>query len=269
MQVEKKELTVLDFLRCRTELNKIGFSDKEILKSLSDLEITKRDLTDEKAFENGTPYCNTYEFSRKGVGHFKQYKGNFVREYTKNADFYFIPAQYQGLKHGKIIEKLLSNRFDWFNSFMKDKSYKESETGEFFDSIGRLNVNSLSEHYKNMTVQQLLDLNREKNLTKKVSAWDLYEMHEAKNYEIYLTTSKGSLYVPITSIMNGDFSEIEKRMLSYANSYHDPKKLSGYALNHRGRTKEEYKKDKEADFLKMIEPLKSVEAIQLKEFLKK
>lgn len=265
---EKKIPEIIDYLTCRNALNEIGFSDDEIRKALQDLEMSKKDLCDEKAFEHGKPYHRVYEYIRRGIGHFKKYQSEYIKEYTANADIYLVPAQYQGLRHGKIIRQLLNNRYDWFDTFLKDKSYKESETGEYFNSIGWLDVNSLPDKYKEMTVNQIIELSKEKNLVKKESAWSLYEMYGSKDYEIYLTTSKGSLYVPIKALIDKDWFLIEQRMKSYAISYHDPINLSGFALNHRGRTKEEYKKDKEADYNNTIAPLESPEALKLKEHLK-
>ena len=47
------------------------------------------------------------------------------------------------------------------------------------------------------------------------------------------------------------------------------KDLSGYALNHRNRTMEQYKIDTEKDYENMIKPLKSKEAKELEKLLKK
>ena len=46
-------------------------------------------------------------------------------------------------------------------------------------------------------------------------------------------------------------------MKKYNLDYHDPIRLSGFALNHRGRTKEKYKIDKENDYANAIKPLES------------
>ena len=256
----------IDYLKCRKELNELGITDKEINTALDQLGHTKQSLTDSQAFENGTPYGNVYEFEKRSVGRFKTYKGEYVKEYTANADFYLIPAQYQGLRHGDIIFKILCNRFNWFNNFMKDKSYKESIID--LDFLNRLDISKLTDDQKKLSVNEIIKLTKKEKVTKKESAWSLYEMH-GKDYEMYLTTEFGSLYVPIQALLTNNFKLIEDRMMKYSSSYHDPIKLSGYALNHRGRTKEEYKKDKEADCEKMIKPLISKEAKALKKYLNK
>lgn len=262
MTTEMNKPQAIDYLKCRKPLNNLGISDQEIITALNQLNITKKDLCDElhvKIHGNEPKHYQAYEFLKTGIGHFKEYNGEYVKEYMAKADIYLVPARYQGLKHDKIIHRILSNRFGWFNTFLKDKNYQESETGKYFDILGRLDVNKLPEEYLNLSVAELIAMKKGPLVTKKESAWSLYEMYD-ENYEVYLTTEYGSLYVPIKALLDGDSSIIKRRMKSYADSYHDPKKLSGYALNHRGRSKQEYAKDKLDDYNKMIAPLKSKEA---------
>lgn len=265
MKTEVKAFERIDYLKCRKELNNLGIEDREINNALNSLNIEKRQLCDEIAVRDGQRcFYNPCEFTKRSVGHFKTYMGEYVKEFTENADHYLIPAQYQGLKHGEIIFKILCNKFNWFDSFIKDKSYKESVID--LDFLSRLDISKLTEDQKNLTVNELIELTKKEKIIKKESAWGLYEMY-SENYEMYLTTEFGSLYVPIKALLNKDFSLIKSRMTKYAASYHDPINLSGYALNHRGRSKEEYKKDKEQDYNNMIKPLKSKEAKLLKKYL--
>jgi len=263
---DKKTFQVIDYLKCRTELNSLGISDAEIQKALNELNITKNDLTDKQGFQNIPNYLKVFEVTKeRHQFKQKQYNGAWEKEVDVIGVEVMIPSQYQGLKHGKIIETILKNRFSWFSSFTKDKNYKEKIID--IDYCNRLDLDKLTDEQKNLSINELLDLSK-KEVIKKESAWSLYEMHTSENYELYLSTEFGSLYVPLKAILSKDFSLIEKRLKTYAESYHDPKKLSCFALNHRGRTIEQYKKDKEADYLKMIEPLKSKEAKELKKYLK-
>jgi hypothetical protein len=261
---ETKVFERIDFLKCREELNELGITDKEINKALDDLGFTTRDLTNETGYKQEPTYIKKKNFLRNGNVHCKDYKGAYVKEYTVTGPIYQVSAQYQGLKHGDIIFKLLCNRYSWFDDFKVKKNYQESETESYFDSIGRLSTGSMSKEHLNMTVAELIALREGKKITKDKSAWDLYEMYGSRDYEMYLTTETGSLYVSLKAIIDKDWSVIDKRMKTYGMSYHDPKNLSGYALNHRGRSKEEYKKDKEEDYKKMIAPLKSKTAKLLK-----
>lgn len=267
-EIIEKKPEIIDYLKCKKALNNIGITDKEITKAFEQLQISRNDLCEEYAIERPgrKPVNSVHEFLKVGIGHFEKYQGEYVKKYTATADIYLIPSQYQGLRHGKIIEKILNNRFKWFNTFLKDKCYQESETERYFDTIGRLDVNRLPEKYKNMTVAELVSLRDGIKSTKKESAWSLYEMYN-ENYEIYLTTEFGTLYVPIKALLDKDFNLIKKRMISYALSYHDPKHLSGFALNNRGRTMEQYAIDKKIDYENMIKPLKSKEAKMLKKLL--
>lgn len=269
MEQKTETFNRIDFLKCRIYLNELGITDNEINKALDELNISKKDLCDEKAFER--PACNIdyikiKEFLRIGTGHFKKYQGEYVKEYTANADIYLIPSQYQGLKHGKIIFQILTNRYPFMTQFLIDKNYKEAEIE--VDTIGRLDLKNLDEKYNNLTIKEVRKLVAKKDVIKKKSAWDLYEMRSI-DYELYLITEFGSLYVPIKSLINKDFNLIKNRMIKYSLSYHDPKNLSGFALNHRGRTKEQYAIDKQIDYDNMIKPLKSKEAKIIQEFFKK
>lgn len=265
-----ENIKVIDYLKCRKSLNNLGITDEEINKVLDELGYNKENLCDTIALEKSEPYQKPFEFVKSGTSTFKEYsvvKGKeYIREYTALAKFYRVPAQYQELKHGAIIYRILCNKYDWFDTFQKDKSYKESETAEYFDTIGRLNVNKLPEKYFNMTVAELISLKEEVKISKKESAWSLYEMYN-ENYEMYLDTEFGTLYVPIKALLNKNTKLITNRMTSYAMSYHDPKNLSGFTLNHRGRTKEEYVKDKQKDYENMITPLNSKEAKLLFDFI--
>jgi hypothetical protein len=268
-----ENIEAIDYLKCKKSLNNLGITDEEISRALNELGYNKENLCDTIALqENRQPYQKPFEFIRKGTSTFKEYtevKGKeYIRDYTAPANFYRVSAQYQGLKHGTIIHKILSNRYNWFDSFYKNKSYQESETAEYFDTIGRLAVKKLPEKYLNMTVAELLSLKDGVKISKKESAWSLYEMHN-EDYEIYLGTELGNLYVPIKAILNSNIELIKNRMTTYAMSYHDPKNLSGFALNHRGRTKEEYAADKQKDYENMIAPLNSKEAKLLFDFIAK
>ena len=211
----KTNFETIDFLTCRKYLNDLGFSDAEITVTLNQLSINKRDLCDENGYKSEPIWPKIKEFSRKGVIHYKEYKGEYVKECTANGEYWFVPSQYQGLKHGKIIFTILSNRYNWFDMTKDDK--------------------------------------------KKVTEWQLYEMSSI-NYEMYLNTEFGSLYVPIKAIVEKDFSIIEKRMNDYFKFYYDYKTLKDYGLNHNGRTKEQYKADMLESFNKAIAPLQSKEA---------
>lgn len=255
----------IDYLKCRKYLNNLGISDKEINKALDQLDYTKESLTDTEGYSNEShkPH-GVHEFYKTGTIHYKEYLHGYEKSCTRTGSIYRIPAQYQGLKHGEIIFQILKNRFDWFDTFLKDKKYKESAIE--LDYLGRIDLSKLTEEQKELLVNEIIELSKKKDLVKKETAWSLYEMHSEK-YEMYLTTEFGSLYVPVGALLNKNFSLIEQRMKSYGLSYHDPINLSGYALNHRGRTEEQYKKDKQQDFLKMIKPLESKEAQLLKSYL--
>jgi len=92
--------------------------------------------------------------------------------------------------------------------------------------------------------------------------WDLYEVSNADTYEIYLKTSKGSLYVPLEALYNKDFSLIENRMKTYWSWYC---KESNYNLNHKkDETLGQFNERKEAEFQAYMQILETEEAQRLR-----
>ena len=75
---------------------------------------------------------------------------------------FFVPATYQGLKHGEIIFQILSNRYKWFDSFKTLKSYKKSEVEKYFDSLNRIDTESLPDKLKHKTIFELEEMRKEK-----------------------------------------------------------------------------------------------------------
>lgn len=242
-------------------LNKIGFTDEEIIKALRDSDTSISDLTSVQGFVG---YCwhNKHELVKENVKvKVTKWKGEYSKEVYERGSEYRIINQYQGLRHGKIIFHLLKNKFDWFDSFVEIVNEKEKldlrnmSLEEIFKVI--------TEDQKKLTLKKIYALNIDVDTTSSKSLWNIYEVRN-DDTEIYLKTKLGSLYVPLKVFIDLDFSIIENRMKEYALWYHDPKELKGYALNHQGRTKEQYAIDKQKDYEKMIAPLVSPEA----EFLK-
>lgn len=264
METLVQTFEAIDFLTCKDDLLNIGFTIDEIKKAIEDSGNTKESLTDKKGFLNEPKYMKVYEVTKERH-QFKvdEYRGEYKKEVLKTGIECRISAQYQGLRHGGIIFHLLKNRFNWFDKFNK----KIKELVKPLE--GYVRIKDVPNDFDNLTLKEIKELTEGKEVTKTKSLWSLHQMYTGSNYEMYLDTEFGTLYVPIQSLINKDFSLIENRMTTYALSYHDPINLSGYALNHRGRTKEEYKRDKEQDYNNMVKPLESKEALKLKKFLSK
>lgn len=282
---ENKIQTIPDIKLCQwlkpyDKLKSWGFTDDELDKAITDSGNKLSTITEEEGLEsNNLRYLkNTHYEILKESHNFNKIIYIVIQgiscEGWKPVHGYLIrkQAQYQGLKHSEILFYLFKNKYEWFDTFYKNKNYQKKELDEYFDTIGRFDINKLPEKYHNLTISEILKLkNDSKSITKQESAWSIYELHSGDNSndEMYLTTEFGSLYVPYKAIIDSNFSLIKDRLNSYALSYHDPIKLSGYALNHRGRSKEEFKADTEKDYNNMIKPLESKEALLLKKYLTK
>jgi hypothetical protein len=240
---ETKTFQLIDYLTCRVTLNVLGFTDDEIRKAIKDLDLPESSIVEEKSFKEEPKWIKTKEYVRKGIHYYKEYKGQYYKDCSCMGVVYKVTKQYQGLIHGKIIHKMLENKYEWFNSF-----YKEVEEDIKFCINIKSTLEDIPHEYKDLTVNQLYLLIQNTKKTTKKSLWSLYEMYNEK-YELYLDTEFGSLYVPIQAILENNFDMIEERMISYFKSYFNITKVP----NER--------------YLNAIKPLTSKEANKLKSYL--
>lgn len=236
----------IDFLKCREALNKLGFTDQDINTALDQLNITKHDLCDSQGFRNGVwDYITVKEFDRRGTVFYKEYKGAYYRDKTEQGEYWLVPSRFQGLKHGKIIFQLLKNRFEWFDTFNKTTIKKIKP--KFNENT---KIKDLPSDLYNLTLSEIISMSQKEQEIEEInSLWSLYEMSDGEDYEIYLSTEYGCLYVPIVAILDKDFSLIEKRMKDYFGWYCN---LS--------------RKDCREKLSNVLKPLESNEAEKLKEY---
>ena len=257
----EQKFEAIDYLKCRKALNQLGFTDKEIRAALIAANLDVDDITDKNGFEKFPHWLPVGEIiTDRHSFQVKRYKGSYYKKEYTTGWLIRVPAHYQGLRHEKLLRALLEARFPWFESFTIIKK-EEKKNDLFYKSIR--SINDIPKEYDSMSVAELKQLLTSTESVDKVkSRWSLYEMHDEK-YEIYLNTEFGTLYVPLKALLAGDVKAIKDRMTSYAMSYHDPKNLSGFSLNHRGRSREHYQADKWEDYNKMVAPIESKEAKEL------
>lgn len=104
--------------------------------------------------------------------------------------------------------------------------------------------------------------------------WSVYEMHgEGRDYEIYLETKAGSIYVPVKALLKESSKIIENRMLSYfgdSRSQRDPKvKRHNHLKNQHQQTNGGCPLCQEVFYQASIKPLKSATYKRLKEMMKR
>jgi len=185
------------------------FTKEETERAIKETGTTVDDLTDVEDL-TCTPYGDKKEqvegWHWATVKDVKVIKGVAYEAWVrKQVQSWRLPARYQGLKHEKIIRRILKNRFIWFDTFK----------------------------------------------------WEIYELSNAENYEIYMHTEYGTLYVPVKALLEGKPELIEERMKSYHKSYYN---AAGYKLNHKeGESFEEYKKRRKEEYKKALRPLESKE----------
>lgn len=260
----KKPISLLEWFNGTEDLLKLGFTEKEIEKAIIESGNNVESLTDIQGFQSFPQYFKRAELVQEK---FRYYKTNYINQFGKQYENreevtgigVRVPAEYQGLKHSKILFTLFSNKWGWFNSFTKQE---ECSIKKY---LSDLPISQIPAEYQNLTPSELRREYLIEKEMKECSLWKIYEMRE--DGEIYLKTSLGTLYVPIKALANSDFSIIEKRMVDYWSSYYRPN-LSGYGLNHRGRTEEQYLADQQKQLDEHLAILKSPEALKLKKLLK-
>ena len=245
MTNKTKSIQLIDWLTCKDKLLH-HFTVKEVNKALKDCNITVSDLTDERGFENYPTYMQVFE-EISDKYRFTKEKYFHNTDYSKRIDVQGwkirVKAQYQGLKHGKIIFQLLKNKYKWFDSFYK--TTQETKVIKTSDYLTRLT--DIPEKYRHRSINSLLKNPPKEIIKRKQSLWNLYEC-SSKDYEIYLETEHGTLYVPISALIKGDFSIIKERMEIYWKWYYNSP-------------------DRKEFLKKALMPLKSKECKLLKKYL--
>lgn len=256
--IEVPDITNAEWLKCYDILISFGFTKEEINKAIDEAELKLSSLTDTSGYENIDMFKHlkvTYDIIRNSYYFTKKvYNGEWEKEVKTHGYEIRTPSTYQGLRHGDIIFNLLKNKFSWFDDDIFNLFTKVEQNKFNLDS----KVKDFYHDYSNFTVKEIIELRDNPKVVKK-SLWSIYELHNDSD-EIYLKTEFGSLYVPYKALLKYDKKIIVERMKKYNLDYHDPIRLSGFALNHRGRTKEQYKIDKENDYANAIKPLESKEA---------
>ncbi len=117
-------------------------------------------------------------------------------------------------------------------------------------------------HYQTFDSEILKALLNKKFSYFSMLKWDIYALHsEAENWEIYLKTEFGSVYVPVMALMKNDIEMIIKRMTEYHNDFRsqrDPK-----------ATKHNHKKDEHPQHCPLCQQrfyVESMKPLQSKEF---
>jgi hypothetical protein len=261
---EIKTITLTEWFNGTQDLIKLGFTEPEILKAITDSGNTIDTLTEIKGFQSLPSYMKLAEITQERgykywVEVYHPNGGDYKKTEWRTGMAVRVPAQYQGLKHNTILFALFSNKWAWFDTF------KRKEECSIKKYLSDLPISQIPAEFQDLTPAQLKREYLIEKEVKECSKWTIYEMRA--DGEIYLETESGTLYVPIAALLNADFSLIEKRMRDYWGWYYKVD-LSGYALNRRGRTEAQYLIEQAEAQSKNLLPLESPEAIQLKKFLK-
>lgn len=251
---------VIDYFKPTEKLLELGFSREQIRAAIDKSGHDIESLTDKKGFENIPKYYKVHEVLND---HYQFTKDVYMGEYKKEVKVWGylvrIPGQYQGLRHGDILRQLFTDKWPWFSDF------KTTVKRQVKSKIMR--IEDVPEEMQSLPVSEILKMiNEGEEINEQKILWNLYEFHSYgdSDYEMYLKTEHGTLYVPLQALLQSDFSIIEKRMNEYCSWYYNE---SGFGLNHRGRTFEQYKADRAAEKAKALLPLVSKEAEMLKSFL--
>ena len=234
-------MRLIEWFTPTENLIELGFSTEEIETAITESGISLNDLTEEKGFIDIPTWMRKYEvISDKYRYKTKKYQGEWEKKVEVSGYKVRVPHTYQGLSHAKVLYCLFSNRWEWFNKFTTTKEIDKKIW------LSGLPASKLPDEYKDTPIKKL---SYSYIIAKEVetnSSWSLYEYR--KDYEMYLRTELGTLYVPLKALLDSDIKIVKERMVSYYKGYYDYK---------------------DAAYKKAIAPLQSKEFKQLKGYLLK
>jgi hypothetical protein len=117
-----KKYTLADWLTCKKEMNAVGITDDEINEAMLDLKMDIDTITDKEGYEFEPRWKGIFEIVKENY-HYDRYDYKIIGgvEYEGKIPtvgfLVRIPGKYQGLKHGKIVHRILEKRHKWFNLF--------------------------------------------------------------------------------------------------------------------------------------------------------
>lgn len=222
----------------------INVTDEEILSAIEILFIKPCDLIQEDfAKLSSHPYGKLVEGLKPAEKRVYEKYGSRIDNYY----LYLIPHRYLSVREKDLLVYFIPKKYP--NIFENDLFKKEIDAKTDFKTFGEFKeFHNISDDDSIKKVLTLLKTSS-KPTKKTVSKFDIYSPSGEKNYEIYLNTEFGSLYIPFDAIKNNDFSLIEERMTDYFSWY--------------------YGNNENESYLNAIKPLESKEAIFLKELLTK
>ncbi len=161
-----------------------------------------------------------------------------------NYSSYVVTYQYASVVEGEIIRYFLEQKYphifchpDFFRKKRVEVDGRELPLSEFIREYGDMTICEATRR-----ASEFATIEREITASKFV----IYATRGADDYEIYLETASGNLYVPLRAIVERDFSLVYQRMRSY---------FSWYC------------KDKPQQLREALAPLDSPEAALLKQLL--
>lgn len=196
-----------------------GFTDEDILKAMSQIRMTKEDIVCVKEVEQLSTYYpyvvlkDNHSFTVE-----KKIWNNKLGRYEKIATKvigYKIETPYNLIIETKLIHKLFSNRYNWFNNNIFTRVVEKK-----FKTTDYLRLKDIPDELEDWKVSELISQDEISYFTKE-SKFKTY-----RGEEIYLETDielNGHfqcLYIPIKAILNKDWSLIEKRHTDYHKEYY-------------------------------------------------
>jgi hypothetical protein len=219
----------------------LGVSCEECIEACKVLKIRNSDLIDIDYSPPGSSWGTLLEdnAARRRV---REKKSDQCR--IDNYSSYVITHQYASVVEAGIVRYFLEKKYP--HIFLHPEFFHKKWVEV---CLGELSLSEFIEEHGDMTFKEAKQKATELAATKREvtkSKFKMYAIHSVDSYEIYLETGLGSLYVPLKSIEEKDFSLIENRMRSYFSCYY----------------KDKPEKQKEA-----LSPLDSPEAALLKQLL--
>ena len=138
-----------------------------------------------------------------------------------NYSSYVVTYQYASVVEGEIIRYFLEKKYPhifrhpkFFRKKRVEVDGRELPLSEFIKEYGDITIGEATRRALELAAT-------EREVT--ASKFAIYSTNYRDDYEIYLETESGSLYVPLQAIVERDFSFVDQRMRSYFSWYYKDK----------------------------------------------
>lgn len=194
--------------------NIFGIGVNDCVAACRELKINNTEILDIDYLPHEGP-CSYALLLKKNCAHRQEQKDNRIFKVYYSA--FVVSSQYQC--YTSTLAEYFCRKF--YPEIFNHPGFQHNETKHIDTS--ELTIREVLEEFGDMKVSEVrrLPMQSSKTYQRTRSKFNIYQIHDEKNYEIYLSTSNDqSLYIPFRAIQEKDYGLVEKRHTSYHKDYY-------------------------------------------------